>query len=93
LAIRSIASSSGLGYIVSQEDIGTYIRKIADDVIVLHKHVNDCAAADAEVRSGFAALITRSEGRERVGLILLTTSTCFSEVFVETMPSTLSTDA
>jgi hypothetical protein len=68
---------------VSQEDIGTYIRKFADDVIVLHKHVNDCAAADVEVRSGFAALITRSEGRERVGLILLTTSTCFSEVLLK----------
>jgi hypothetical protein len=47
---------------VSQEDIGTYIRTFADDVIVLHNHVNDCAAADAEVRSGFAALLTRSEG-------------------------------
>jgi hypothetical protein len=67
---------------VSQEDIGTYIREFADDVIVLHKHVNDCAA-DAEARSGFAALLTRSEGRERVGLTLLTTSTCFSEVLLK----------
>jgi ketosteroid isomerase-like protein len=83
LAIRSVVSSPGLGYIVSQEDIGTYIRKFADDAIVLHKHVNDCAAADAEVRSGFAALLTRSEGRERVGLTLLTTSKCFSDVLLK----------
>jgi hypothetical protein len=66
--------------------------------------VNYFAATDDEVRSGFAALLAHSEGREHVELDdrvflgkymimrvidLLVTSTCFSEV----MLSTLSTAA
>jgi Reverse transcriptase (RNA-dependent DNA polymerase) len=55
-----------LHYSPSQVDPAVFVKSTPDGVIMLHTHVDDCAATGptAHVRSDFAALLARFEGRE-----------------------------
>jgi hypothetical protein len=61
-----VEALQALGYRPSQVDPAVYIRSTPDGVIMLHTHVDDCAATgpSTAVRSDFSALLARFEGRE-----------------------------
>jgi hypothetical protein len=61
-----VAVLTELHYSPSQIDPAVFVKTTPDGVIMLHTHVDDCAATgpSAHVRSDFSALLARFEGRE-----------------------------